>query len=228
MEKKKRKKEKFCFVLNNSNFVQCNITTVRCLSVCPYTLLLVHPSIQPSIFSLAGHSHFAKQSSFLFITPSSAAPSFLSACSSSARPSFLNPSTPIGFFRGLSFECLFRPFFIRLLPLLLLFPRVFAAFFLSFFLSFHPTQIRRCEFVLPCCFVQSNAFFLFLATSGKGICERKTHDDVRKESYRNIGWTKHLHALLHMRRECSRSDSVENRSLESPIIAILLFSTITP
>lgn len=73
---------------------------------CPsdHTLPPVHPSILPSISSLAGHSHFAKQSSFPFITSSSAAPSFLSARSSSARPSFLNPSTPIGFFRDLSFE----------------------------------------------------------------------------------------------------------------------------
>lgn len=102
-------------------------------------------------------------------------------------------------------------------------------FFFSFLLSFIPsyadTQMRICS---PVLFRSVQRTFLFLATSGKGICERKTHDDVRKGSYRNIGWTKHLHALLHMRRECSRSDSVENRSLESPIIAILLFSTITP
>lgn len=62
------------------------------------------PSIHPTIY-IPARGPFALCQAILipiyhlFL----AAPSFLSACSSSARPSFLNPSTPIGFFRGLSF-----------------------------------------------------------------------------------------------------------------------------
>lgn len=62
------------------------------------------PSIHPTIY-IPARGPFALCQAILipiyhlFL----AAPSFLSARSSSARPSFLNPSTPIGFFRGLSF-----------------------------------------------------------------------------------------------------------------------------
>lgn len=160
-----------------------------CLSIRPYTLLPVHPSIQPSIFSLAGHSYFAKQSSFLFITSSSAAPSFLSARSSSARPSFLNPSTPIGFFRGLSFECLFHLFFYSSSSPPPSSSSLPASLCCSFFPSSFHSILRRYEyeFVLPCRFVQFDALSYFWLPRGKGICERKAHDDGRKGSYRNIG-----------------------------------------
>jgi len=63
--------------------------------------------------------------------------------------------------------------------------------------------------------------FLFLSTLGKGICERKAH-----EIWKGVAETPDICTLYRTRRERWRSDSVENQSSDSPIIAILLFSVI--
>lgn len=211
---------------------RADATRRRCPMQCPSVHMLppLHPSILPSISSLAGHSHFAKQSSFPFITSSSAAPSFLSVRSSSARPPFLNPSTPIGFFRDLSFERLSSSLYPSSSP-----PRISSResspssrssfFFLPFLLSLSYAGTSTNLFS-SAHLVWSNALSYFWLPSGKGIRERKAHDDVWKGSCRNIGRNQTFVRFIAHEENRSRSDSVENRSLESPI-AILLFTTIT-
>lgn len=71
-------------------------------------------------------------------------------------------------------------------------------------------------------------FFISGYLGGREFAKERRTTMSEKGATETLDWTKHLHALLHIRRECSRSDSVENRSLESPVIPILLFSTITP
>jgi len=158
----------------------------------------VHPSILPSISSLAGHSHFAKQSSFPFITSSSAAPSFLSARSSSARPSFLNPSTPIGFFRDLSFERLSSSLYpSSSLPRAS--SRESSLFSVSLSSSSSLSSSYEYEFVLLCCLVRSNALSYSWLPRGRGLAkERRTTSE--KGAAETLDGTRHLHALLHMRR----------------------------
>lgn len=140
-----------------------------------------------------------------------AAPSFLSARSSSARPSFLNPSTPIGFFRGLSFGRLSSSLYPSS-SLLRAFSSSSSASLpfhrpLSFSLPRSFSTIRRyeCEFVLLCRSVRSNALSYFWLPRGRrqserGICERKAHDD-REGTAETSDWTRQLHALLHTRGE---------------------------
>lgn len=139
------------------------------MSVRPYES--TGPSIHPIICILARGPFALCQAILipiyhLFL----AALSFLSARSSSAHPPFLNPSTPIGFFRGLSFECL--PSF--------LYPSPSHTFSCEFFISlrsFFPLalsvlRVRIC-FLAPFRPVQRT--FLFLAISRKGTRERKAH-----------------------------------------------------
>lgn len=177
---------------------------MQCPSV--HTLPPVHPSILPSISSLAGHSHFAKQSSFPFITSSSAAPSFLSVRSSSARPPFLNPSTPIGFFRDLSFERLSSSLypssslprvssresslFSLSLSLFLFFP-----FFLS--LSYAGTSTN----LFSCAVSSGPTHFLIPGyLRGRGSAKERRTTTFEKGAAETSDGTRHLHALLHTRR----------------------------
>lgn len=169
---------------------------MQCPSV--HTLPPVHPSILPSISSLAGHSHFAKQSSFPFITSSSAAPSFLSARSSSARPSFLNPSTPIGFFRDLSFERLSSSLYpSSSLPRASSRESSLSSFF---FLSISVVRRYEYEFVLLCRLVRSNALSYSWLPRGRGFAKERRTTTSEKEAAETSDGTRHLHALLHMRR----------------------------
>lgn len=108
------------------------------------------------------------------------------------------------------------------------FPCVFAVLspflFLSLYLCHTQVRVRICSLVLS---RPVQRTFLFLVTSGKGIRERKAHDDVWKGSCRNIGRNQTFARFIAHEENRSRSDSVENRSLESSIIIILLFTTIT-
>lgn len=177
----------------------------RCPMQCPsvHTLPPLHPSILPSISSLAGHSHFAKQSSFPFITSSSAAPSFLSVRSSSARPPFLNPSTPIGFFRDLSFERLSSSLYPSSSP-----PRIssresllrltlFFFSFLSFYLCRKQVRVRICS-PLPVSFGPTH-FLISDYLRGRGFAKERRTTTSEKGAAETSDGTRHLHALLHMR-----------------------------
>lgn len=137
-----------------------------------------------------------------------AAPSFLSARSSSARPSFLNPSTPIGFFRGLSFGRLSSSLY-PFSPLLRAVSLSSSASLPFPFSPLPPSFSTICryerEFVLLCPFVRSNALSYFWLPRGgrqseRGICERKAHVD-REGTAETSDWTRQLHALLHTRGE---------------------------
>lgn len=149
---------------------------MQCPSV--HTLPPVHPSILPSISPARGPFALCQAILIPIYHLFLAAPSFLSARSSSARPSFLNPSTPIGFFRGLSFE--------RLSSSLYPSSSLFLSFSLSSFLRrrMQAVRVRICS---PVSFRPVQRTFLFLATSGneaRGSARRKVHDDVRSESCR--------------------------------------------
>lgn len=157
-----------------------------CLSIRLYTLLLIHPSIHSTIYILARGPFALCQAILipiyhLFLHRSffSISPFFLDASF------FFKPFDSNWFLSGPLIRMPFSSFFF--IHLLLLFPQVFAALFLSPS-SFHSIlHTYEYEFVLPCRLVQSNALSYFWLPRGKGICERKAHDDVRKESYRNIG-----------------------------------------
>lgn len=172
---------------------------MQCPSV--HTLPPVHPSILPSISSLAGHSHFAKQSSFPFITSSSTAPSFLSARSSSARPSFLNPSTPIGFFRDLSFERLSSSLYpSSSLPRASSLASLHCSLSLLPFLSISVIRRYEYEFVLLCRLVRSNALSYSWLPRGRGSAKERRTTTSEKGAAETSDGTRHFHALLYMRR----------------------------
>lgn len=190
---------------------------MQCPSV--HTLPPVHPSILPSISALAGHSHFAKQSSFPFITSSSPLLLFYQPVLFLDASFFFKPFDSNWF---LSRPLIRTPFVLYpsssslSLSLSLSHSRSFSLSFPLFLslsappsrFSLHRTQVRA-RICSPVMFRPDQRTFLFLATSGKEVARgrargRKTHDDrprVELPEHRADSYT----------RECARCDSEKNR-----------------
>lgn len=195
------------------------------------------PSIHPTIY-IRARGPFALCQAILipiyhlFL----AAPSFLSARSSSTRPSFLNPSTPIGFFRGLSFERLSSSLYPRPLLSSFLILSLLPETTSVVSLPLSPTlalphrlsllsTVRRYEreFVLPCRFVRTNALSYFWLPRGRrwrgdGPAEERRTMTVREWSCRNIGL-----AHSYMRRMRARARACSTRQREKSIVRIICF-----
>lgn len=179
----------------------------------------VHPPVHPSILTIhiLAHGPFALCQAILipiyhvFL----AALSFLSARSSSARPPFLNPSTPIGFFRGFSFE---HPSVLSLSSSSRFLPRTHFFDVRSPSLSPSLSLLRRheCEFVLPCLLYSSGPTHFLISRPPrargnprrKGTRRRLKREEKELPKHRD-GREIFARFIAHP-AERSRSNSVEN------------------
>lgn len=80
------------------------------------------------------------------------------------------------------------------------FPRIFVVLFLSLFFLLSLSSSYEYEFVLLCRLVRSNALSYSWLPRGRGFAKERRTTTSEKGAAETSDRTRHLHALLHMRR----------------------------